>query len=131
MFSFSQKFLFCFLFLMINLCSYECQDYNTFMINMYSFFFLSGILVAGAHTFFFFVRGSNPCPCINYTMSLPTELSSREHVFMLCLFIMFDLCIFVLCLKNVKKMSKLYPLETKTKTKKFVRMKNLILFFRD
>ena len=26
------------------------------------------------------VRGSNPGPCINYAVSLPTELSSREPV---------------------------------------------------
>ena len=27
------------------------------------------------------VRGSNPCPCINYAMSLPTEVNSQGLVF--------------------------------------------------
>ena len=36
---------------------------------------------------------------------------------MLCLFIMLDLYIFILFLKKFKKMPKLYPLGTKTKTK--------------
>jgi len=37
--------------------------------------------VVGGHTFLnvekWGVRGSNPCPYINYAMFLPTELSSR------------------------------------------------------
>jgi len=40
-----------------------------------------------------------------------------KDVSMLCLFIMFNFYIFILCLKNVKKMLKSYPLELKLKQK--------------
>jgi len=69
---------------------------------------------------------------LSFYIHVNVKIITLQIVCMLCLFIVFNIYIFILCSTNVKNMSKLYSLGTKNKKiKNLWRRKQLILFFKD